>query len=113
MATHDQLVGITIFFTVLNTITVALRIFARTKLSKGAFGWDDAMLIITYVSFARLQFQDYSHWLSTGLTHVIGWVYFVCIVHVRDYSLWLVSESHILLSLVCLIMDLSIRLGPW
>lgn len=50
MATHDQLVGVTIFFTVLNTITVALRIFARTKLSKGAFGWDDSMLIITYVS---------------------------------------------------------------
>lgn len=54
MATHDQLVGITIFFTVLNTITVALRIFARTKLSKGAFGWDDAMLIITYVSLVTL-----------------------------------------------------------
>lgn len=43
--------GVTLFFTVLNTITVALRIFARTKLSKGAFGWDDIMLLITYVGF--------------------------------------------------------------
>lgn len=50
MASHDQLVGVTIFFTVLNTITVALRILARTKLSKGArFGWDDFMLVVTYV----------------------------------------------------------------
>lgn len=91
MATHDQLVGITIFFTVLNTITVALRIFARTKLSKGAFGWDDTMLIITYVSFARLLFQEYSHWLSTELSHGIAWVYIVCIVYFRNYPLWLVS----------------------
>lgn len=59
MATHDQLVGITIFFTVLNTVTVALRIVARTKLSKGAFGWDDIMLVITYVRFAGPQMQRY------------------------------------------------------
>lgn len=51
MATHDHLVGVTIFFTVLTTITVGLRIFSRTKLSgKGAFGLDDVFLLITYVS---------------------------------------------------------------
>lgn len=54
MATHDQLVGAAIFFIILNTITVGLRIFARTKLSKGAFGWDDVMLIVTYVSCASI-----------------------------------------------------------
>lgn len=54
MATRDQLVGVTVFFTVLNTITVALRLFARTKLSKGAFGWDDVMLVVTYVRLLSL-----------------------------------------------------------
>lgn len=53
MATRDQLVGVTIFFTVLNTITVTLRIYARTILTKGAFGWDDVMLIVTYVCLSR------------------------------------------------------------
>lgn len=50
LTTHDQLVGVTVFFIVLNTVTVGLRIFARTRLAKGAFGWDDAFLIFTYVS---------------------------------------------------------------
>lgn len=81
MATHNQLVGITIFFTVLNTITVALRILARTKLSKGALGWDDIMLIITYVRISRPSMQNNSHCLSNKLTHRIDWIYLICILY--------------------------------
>lgn len=46
---HDTFVGLVIFFCVLNTITVGLRIFVRTTLTKGAFGWDDVALVITYI----------------------------------------------------------------
>lgn len=47
---YDHLIGLFIFFTTLNTITVGLRVFIRTKLTKGAFGWDDIALIFTHVS---------------------------------------------------------------
>lgn len=47
---YDQLLGLLIFFSVLCTITVGLRVLVRTKLTKGAFGWDDAALVFTYVS---------------------------------------------------------------
>lgn len=50
MGWHDQLLGLFVFFTVANTITVGLRVFIRTKLTKGAFGWDDIALIFTHVS---------------------------------------------------------------
>lgn len=50
MGWHDVVVGLFVFFVVLNTIAVGLRVFIRTKLTKGAFGWDDAALIFTYVS---------------------------------------------------------------
>lgn len=82
MATHDQLVGVTLFFTVLNTITVALRIFARTKLSKGAFGWDDIMLVITYVCFYFFYWYLCVYFrLAVGLTKLIDWVSAVCLIH--------------------------------
>ncbi|KAK2596286.1 hypothetical protein N8I77_013182 [Diaporthe amygdali] len=50
MAWHDKLIGLFVFFTVLNTISVGLRVLVRTKLTKGAFGWDDVALVFTYVS---------------------------------------------------------------
>ncbi|KAJ4388899.1 hypothetical protein N0V93_006360 [Gnomoniopsis smithogilvyi] len=45
---HDQTIGLFVFFPVLCTVTLALRIYVRTKLCKGAFGWDDVALIITW-----------------------------------------------------------------
>lgn len=50
MSWYDQLVGLFVFFTILNTISVGLRLFVRTRLTKGSFGWDDAALVFTYVS---------------------------------------------------------------
>lgn len=47
---YDQLLGLLIFFSVLCTITVGLRVLVRTKLTKGAFGWDDVALVFSYVS---------------------------------------------------------------
>lgn len=49
MGLYDQSIAVFIFFTVLCTISVGLRIFVRTRLCKGAFGWDDIALIITWV----------------------------------------------------------------
>ncbi|KKY31808.1 putative p-type atpase [Diaporthe ampelina] len=46
---YDQLLGLLIFFSVLCTITVGLRVLVRTKLTKGAFGWDDVALVFSYV----------------------------------------------------------------
>ncbi|KAJ4387115.1 hypothetical protein N0V93_007703 [Gnomoniopsis smithogilvyi] len=51
MAGYDLIVGSIVFFMVLNTIAIALRVFVRTVLSKGAFGWDDIFLIVTYVGY--------------------------------------------------------------
>lgn len=50
MGWHNQLIGLFVFFAIINTITVGLRVFVRTKLTKGAFGWDDVALIFTHVS---------------------------------------------------------------
>lgn len=47
---YDHLIGLFVFFTTLNTITVGLRVFIRTRLTKGAFGWDDIALTFTHVS---------------------------------------------------------------
>lgn len=47
---YDQLLGLLIFFSVLCTISVGLRVLVRTKLTKGAFGWDDVALVFSYVS---------------------------------------------------------------
>lgn len=49
MTLHDQALGLFVFFPILTTITVGLRLFVRVKLCKGAFGWDDVALLITYV----------------------------------------------------------------
>lgn len=50
MNLHDQSIALLIFFPVLTTITVGVRIFVRTRLCKGAFGWDDVLLLVTTVS---------------------------------------------------------------
>lgn len=50
MGWHELVIGLFAFFIVLNTITIGLRVFIRTKLTKGAFGWDDIVLIFTHVS---------------------------------------------------------------
>lgn len=47
---YYQAIGLFVFFPVLCTITVGLRMFVRTRLCKGAFGWDDVALLVTYVS---------------------------------------------------------------
>lgn len=49
MTLHDQTVALFIFFPLLCTISLALRLFVRTKLCKGAFGWDDVALVVTWV----------------------------------------------------------------
>lgn len=49
MGWHDLVIGLFAFFIVLNTITIGLRVFIRTRLTKGAFGWDDIVLIFTHV----------------------------------------------------------------
>lgn len=54
MSWRDQLIGLFVFFTALNTTTIGLRLFTRIKLTKGAFGWDDVVLIFSHVSRHRL-----------------------------------------------------------
>lgn len=45
-----QLLAIYIFFLVLCTVAVGLRLYVRFKLSKNYIGLDDALLTLTYVS---------------------------------------------------------------
>lgn len=59
MNLYDQAIGLFIFFPILTTITVGLRLFVRIKLCKGAFGWDDVALIITYVSLRPTQYRNF------------------------------------------------------
>ncbi|KAI3395112.1 hypothetical protein diail_1727, partial [Diaporthe ilicicola] len=62
MYLYDQLLGLLIFFSVLNTITVGLRLLVRTKLTKGAFGWDDVVLVFSYagmIVFVVMCIQSY------------------------------------------------------
>lgn len=49
MDARDQAIGLFIFFPIITTITVGLRIFVRTRVNRGAFGYDDAALLISYV----------------------------------------------------------------
>lgn len=59
MATHDELISVASFFLILTTFVVGLRILVRLKLGgKGAFGWDDVFLVVSYV---RLTLPDYGH----------------------------------------------------
>lgn len=46
---RDQAIGLFIFFPILTTITVSLRIYVRTRVNRGSFGWDDVALVVTYV----------------------------------------------------------------
>lgn len=57
---YDQSVILLVFFPVFTTITVGVRIFVRTRLCKGAFGWDDVLLIITNVSSSSCCLQALS-----------------------------------------------------
>ncbi|ROW04459.1 hypothetical protein VMCG_04952 [Cytospora schulzeri] len=54
MGWRDELIGVVILFCVLNTLTVGLRIFVRTTVTRGALGWDDVALVITYYNIAML-----------------------------------------------------------
>lgn len=58
MTLRDQTIGLCIFFPVLTTITVFLRVFVRTRLCKGAFGWDDVALLVTWVSIPGIKPLD-------------------------------------------------------
>lgn len=49
MGWYAQLIGLFTFFLFVNTLTVSLRLYTRIKLTKGAFGWDDVVLIFTHV----------------------------------------------------------------
>lgn len=75
MGYHDQSVALLVFFPVFTTITVGIRIFVRTRLIKGAFGWDDVLLIITNVtSFSLSPFNNHRQncsveQLVAGLIH--------------------------------------------
>lgn len=46
---RDQAIGLFIFFPILTTITVGLRVYVRTRVNRDAFGWDDVTLVVTYV----------------------------------------------------------------
>ena len=63
MGWYDQLIGLFVFFTVINTITVGLRLFTRIKLTKGAFGLDDVALVFTHVGsygfFATIHISEF------------------------------------------------------
>lgn len=51
MNARDQAIGLFVFFPILTTITVGLRVFVRTRVNRGSFGYDDVTLVITYVCF--------------------------------------------------------------
>ncbi|KAI7779049.1 hypothetical protein LA080_001395 [Diaporthe eres] len=62
MGWHDLAIGLLAFFIVLNTITIGLRVYIRTKLTKGAFGWDDIALIFTHSLHYGLFDSDEKPW---------------------------------------------------
>lgn len=67
MGWYGLVVGLFVFLIVLNTITIGLRVFVRTKLTKGAFGWDDVALIFSYVSFPwRLETSSLTSLFGSG-----------------------------------------------
>lgn len=47
---HDSLFAAAVLFLVLNTVVVFSRIYVRTVVIPGGFGWDDFVLCLTYVS---------------------------------------------------------------
>lgn len=52
MNIRDQVIVLFVFFPILTTITVGLRIFVRTRVNRGSFGYDDVALVITYVCWS-------------------------------------------------------------
>lgn len=64
MSLHDVAIGLFVFFPVLTTITLGLRLFVRTRLCKGAFGWDDVALVVTYVSLPPCSPKRSGSWMS-------------------------------------------------
>ncbi|POS77748.1 hypothetical protein DHEL01_v203866 [Diaporthe helianthi] len=61
MGWYEQLIGLFVFFLTINTLTVSLRLYTRIKLTKGAFGWDDVVLVFTHVgmiTFVGLSLQS-------------------------------------------------------
>lgn len=47
---NDQAFGVLIFFILLDSAVVCLRMYVRLYLKKSQFGYDDVFLLITYVS---------------------------------------------------------------
>lgn len=50
MGWYEQIITLFVFFLTINTLTVGLRLYTRIILTKGAFGWDDVVLLFTHVS---------------------------------------------------------------
>lgn len=48
----QALLGVEIFFLILTSVVVALRLWVRLKMKKAVFGWDDIFLTMSYVRFA-------------------------------------------------------------
>lgn len=72
MSLEDQTIALFIFFPVLCTISLGLRLFVRTRLRKGAFGWDDIALVVTWVCVFLLTLEaDYGSVLPL-LTSAVG-----------------------------------------
>ena len=56
MAAEDMaptILGVIISVLALGGLFIALRVYTRTFLKRGAFGWDDTLIIITWVSIAQ------------------------------------------------------------
>lgn len=64
MGSFDQAIGLFVFFPLLTTITVGLRLWVRTRVNRGSFGYDDVALLITYV--CRLLLAASVHVAVTG-----------------------------------------------
>ncbi|OTA95402.1 hypothetical protein M434DRAFT_28907 [Hypoxylon sp. CO27-5] len=48
---RDNLMAAMVVFLVVDTIVMAARLYVRTKMLTRGFGWDDVMLIVTYLGF--------------------------------------------------------------
>ncbi|KAI1417202.1 integral membrane protein [Hypoxylon sp. FL1857] len=52
MGSHrDDLIAAMVVFLVVDTIVIAARLYVRTRMLTRGFGWDDVMLIVTYLGF--------------------------------------------------------------
>ncbi|KAH9885936.1 integral membrane protein [Xylariomycetidae sp. FL2044] len=48
---REQLIAAMVVFLILDGAAVGSRVYVRTKIHRGAFGWDDAFLCLTYLGF--------------------------------------------------------------